>query len=334
MVYLSVFESDKYNFFESFTFGITAAVITLVGLVVIYLSINVQHAIQKSRELYWEIIGYTYEEQDNQYFKMIRGKIRKNIELYKQTLTINRLNKYVVFMAIFSILMVITIWWHYYNYISKMNVDVIQLKYAKWYLVGVTLILIAFAIVLYIITNPYLLGNLKKVEDMLDGKKKTELTTVAIAAYTIELLIVAEDGYLQIVPRFPFKFSNLKIESNIVLYIPNAKPYPLHKHISNYVWEGEMKIKNDIDGRSDLFGYDLKFNNTGEIKDYEYINEQCALPELGAGDGTEVYITLTIITDEEKLDVHFNNFTLERIHGTMDHLKPINVRVPLEVMFD
>lgn len=330
MFYLKLFESSQYNFFESFTFAITAAVITLVGLIAIYLSINVQHAIQRSRELYWEIIGWTYEEQDEKYFKEIRGKVRKNIELYKHTLAMNRLNNLVVLIAIVSILSVLIIWWHYFIYISEMNVNETQLKYAKWYLIAATIILVMFSIVLYVITKPHLLGNLRKVEDMLDGNEKTELTTGSIAAYTVELLVIVEDCYLQIVPRFPFKISNVKIKSSVQICIPDAKPYPKHKYISSYEWDGVMKIMNDIDGRSDLYGYEIKFNKTGEIKDHECIYTQCAVPSIGAGNGSLVYITLTITTEEEKLEVGFPTFIIKEIYGTMDHLKPISVRVPFE----
>lgn len=332
MLYLNLFESSTYNFFESFTFAITASVITLVGLIVIYLSINVQHAIQRSRELYWEIIGYTYEEQDERYFKEIRGKVRKNIELYKHTLTLNLLNKLVVLIAIISIVTVLIIWWHYFFYISKMNVNRLQLVYAEWYLIAITIILMLFSVILYIITKPYLLGNLKKVENMLDGTKKTELTTISIAAYSIELLIIVDYGYLQIVPRFPFKISNIKIQSSVRLYIPDAEPYPKDKYISDYVWEGEMIIKNDIDGRSDLYGYDIKFNSTGEIKDNEYIHQQCTVPNLGARNGSLVYIILTIISDEGRLEVLFPEFIIKDIYGTIDHLKPISIGVPFEII--
>ncbi|THF74405.1 Asp23/Gls24 family envelope stress response protein [Cohnella fermenti] len=321
---------NKYEFFETFTFSITASLVTLVGLITIFLSINVQHSIQKAREIYWEAIGFTYEEQDSTYFNSIRGKLRRNVELYRQILMPNFFNKIVIFIAIGSILAVVYIWWSYVYYLSTIEADGNQVNHARQYLIIVTTVLAAFCIILLMIIRPFFTGKIVKVKKIFNGNIRTELSTVSLAAHTIEILVVVDYGYLQIVPRFPFDYKNLKIETDIELYIPDAKPYPALKYISKCVLQGEMQMKYKVDGIVDLFGYDVKFNETGDINDSKYINEQCRIPDLGAGNGSEVNITLYLETKEGKLVVKFPKFIIEDIYGTINTLKPTSVQRSLD----
>lgn len=328
-----ILEANKgyYQFFETFTFSITTALLTLIGLVAIFISINTQHSIQKSREIHWDLMGYLYEEQDENFFKSIRGRIKRNIKLYKQATNSNNITNIIVCVSILAILSVLYIWWNYFYYVKGLNVDEVQISHAKIYLIIITNVFILFIIILFIMTKPKLIGNLEKLEKINDGNYPTELSTISLAALSMEVCVIVDYALLQIIIRFPFEYKNIKITPDIILYIPNSKPYPLHKYISRYTIDGDMRLIDDIDMYKELnYGYDVKFNETGEITDCIYKNEQCKLPELHAGVGTEIYSTFYIQSKEGCLQVNFPNVVINDVYGTFEYIRPTSVIVPHE----
>jgi hypothetical protein len=113
MLFLSLFsyfkiKDESLGDFIGVIFGVTAGILSLMGLVAIFVSLNSQHKIEKCRELYWQMIDNSFNNYDiYEISKYIKRDIFNYSKIFSQE---ERILKNVIFISKVSILIVIITW--------------------------------------------------------------------------------------------------------------------------------------------------------------------------------------------------------------------------------
>ena len=200
-------------------FGLTAGVLTLVGLVSLFISIDSQHKIQKARELKWEIdalrIKYSSHEYEN-----IAKQFHEKFFLYKNILDSNGKSKKnytfnFIELVNKSLLGVIFLW-----FITPILLTVLSdYSFLESIFIGiVTVIVIILLFSFYIFLDK--LKDIKKIAeledpaDYLDGVKYKDLDSIFWFSSTLKLKLKLDypSNKFSIRVGTPFEFTNFKIK--------------------------------------------------------------------------------------------------------------------------
>ncbi|MGE7687080.1 hypothetical protein [Peribacillus simplex] len=93
-------------------FGITSGILTLVGLISIYVSLNTQHSLQKCKELYWNIVSLTKRDTHREKHET-REKFNQDFHLYQHIYDEGipeRSTKTIINLSISAIFFVLFVW--------------------------------------------------------------------------------------------------------------------------------------------------------------------------------------------------------------------------------
>ncbi|MFG6496255.1 hypothetical protein P8610_12890 [Fictibacillus sp. UD] len=173
-----ILEMTELNFSNIFpeSLAITAAILSLMGLIAIFISLNTQHNIQRCRELYWEMVDTKHKfKSDN---VAIANELRRLINNY--SVAFNPGTNYIgriIFIAQVTIWFVILTWttifvlnyWPKYS-LSKLNFNSIWsfLSDLNFNIICILLILsVANSILFYFANIIKDLNSIKKVDDRL-----------------------------------------------------------------------------------------------------------------------------------------------------------------------
>lgn len=154
----------------SLIFGVTSGILSLMGLVAIFVSLNSQHKIQKCRELYWEII----ENQGNYDLSIyeISEKMTNKIWLYSKIYNSEeKFIKYVILVSQFTIILVIWLWALIVAFIDGNYLEntLIWISY-----ISGTVILLLFFNILGKLKRGAHIGELPEIKDIFDISKEKE----------------------------------------------------------------------------------------------------------------------------------------------------------------
>ncbi|WP_428912041.1 hypothetical protein [Niallia sp. Krafla_26] len=154
----------------SIMFGVTSGILSLMGLVAIFVSLNSQHKIQKCREIYWEIIEIQGNYDLNIY--EISEKMTNKIWLYSKVFNSEeKFIKYVIWVSQFTIVLVILLWSLIVAFIDGTYLEntLIWISY-----ISGTIILLLFFNILGKLKRGTHIGELPEVNDILDISKEGE----------------------------------------------------------------------------------------------------------------------------------------------------------------
>lgn len=182
-------------------FGLIASVLTLVGLISIFVSLNSQYNIQKSRELYWGLLQETKKET-----------IKNKLSLYNDILGGNeKFTPKVIRLVLFTIATVIilstiliTALWAVFNTTEK----IIIVSGA----VVIYALLIWFGVILLKLKNIEIVSDLPSVKKMLDGHEDTKVKTSVLVSQTL-------------IPEFKIRNDNFSFKVWVTLPVNNVKVY-------------------------------------------------------------------------------------------------------------
>jgi hypothetical protein len=185
-------------------FGLIAGVLTIVGLLSIFISINSQHNIQKCREIYWKLM------RSNE-----RGPLLEEFILYHDILKDNeRFTTKVVNIILVTIGVVVV-------FTCLLTIILCVIKFTFWEIVLAGLvtvcisgIFIRFSFVLNDLKKVQKISSLPGVENLLDANYFTRVNTISLMAQTVGF------HYRK------FIFPNQKDEIHINIYI--GTPLPFH----------------------------------------------------------------------------------------------------------
>lgn len=183
--------------------GLSASVLTLVGLVSIFVSINSQQKIQKCREILW---GINTDQLD-------ATQIGNHLNLYYEIQTDGeRFTKKTIKTAVFSIravcfilvLCMFSLTHTFENY--EFFVSLICTFTA-------IIILILFSVIISRLSSIKTISDLPNIDDLLDtNNKNSEIATLLIAARSSKVLITRQIDGCRIILILPLPFVNMSIE--------------------------------------------------------------------------------------------------------------------------
>lgn len=160
--------------------GVTGGVISLIGLIAIFVSLNSQHKIQKCREIYWECIDIIQE--NSSCFKIgeeLKRKLQKYANVYESA---KELDRSIVFGSRTGIIIVLIIWASLIgirNDLSVANEIMLNL-----FLIPIFIVILIFYRILGNLNNLAIIGKLKSTRELLTVEGKHDLRNVLLASNT------------------------------------------------------------------------------------------------------------------------------------------------------
>lgn len=205
-------EGDGVN---TILFGITSGLLSLVGLIAIYMSINSQQNIQKAKEYLWELQLFTLNNdvQDEKSAKKLKWIYQHYCELQKTS----RSTKVVVVLTSLVLFFCGFFWTIYILYnINSLN------HFLFFFLVCSLAILLSFIFLLLCLTRTDLMGNLPKPNKLFDVHLKEEGLDMSelIFSYTSIDIVYSHRKTLLVITLntpIPINSENIKLSTNITI---------------------------------------------------------------------------------------------------------------------
>ncbi len=213
----------NYSFILTIVFGVTGGILTLVGLIAIFISISTQHNVQKAREILWELQGFHVDYHSLENEKKTWLRLEHLFYQYEKLLKVNKPVSLVIKVAKGSIFFVGMTWLTILIYLIK------PLSYnQKAYLIVIVsigiLILLIFIVILNRLGRVTYVADLPKIEVLKNIRYEDEVMRMPyIASLTSSLyleidkdneewidLILAHDN-----SAIPWQGHNIKTSFNI-----------------------------------------------------------------------------------------------------------------------
>lgn len=145
---------------SSILFGMTGGLLSLVGLIAIYISLNSQHKIDKAREIIWSI-GEMAVEVGNYGDESLK-KLQWAYFHYRELVKVNFINKAVVVIAMITIIFV-SVSWSIYIYSLKIK---LWSSFIGLFTPVTIIIMLLFAGLLYMLTKIFVIGDIPRHENL------------------------------------------------------------------------------------------------------------------------------------------------------------------------
>lgn len=187
-------------------FGATTGLLTLVGLISIFVSINRQHKVEKARELYWDLASLPYQYSDYKDDK-IGKKIYHIFSLYETIIKpTGDFTAKVIIMAKGSIIFVSLAWTSMLLFLMP-TLYLFEYVYVIIIIVAVVFFFFAFYIFLDKLLHINSLANLPITEQLLDADNKNyDVQVISLAGIAMKLKIVIMDDIYRVSVGFPVPF--------------------------------------------------------------------------------------------------------------------------------
>ncbi|KGX91047.1 hypothetical protein [Pontibacillus marinus] len=258
-------------------FGISGGLLSLVGLIAIFISINSQHSIEKARDILLELELFRI---DNPQTRILTAKkIRSKIEQYKRLVTMSAPTMIVIVIAILTILFVGVSWIYYLN---------------GTFVIISFFVILSFTLCLILLTQISFIGALPKPKIFKD------VNTVHKGISMKDLFAMSLQG------RISVKNKQLKrLQFHSPLDIENIKTFELTVHyITTGVKEREVVEYNEfnlVKGRDNIkiMSYDIN-----RLSPNYYLEVPVRASELYNFD--EVLVGLLIELEDGVLTVEFS----------------------------
>ncbi|MFE8701724.1 hypothetical protein ACFYKX_14055 [Cytobacillus sp. FJAT-54145] len=166
-------------------FGITAGVLSLVGLLSIFISLSFQHRLEKTRELYWDMVNLPFEgintentiKRMTQHIRQFR-KIRGGTDLFTHIVTK---------VSLFTILFVCLIWSVYVGLVVELGLEGFLIIIST---ILAIIILLYFFNILRQISHIDRISDLPKLSNMLDAHKEEDLLATQFLPMSTHLAFI------------------------------------------------------------------------------------------------------------------------------------------------
>ena len=190
---------------------INSGILSLVGLISIFISMNSAHNVQRSREILWSIFTLPYKKNLFLDKGAIGQEIFRKYILYEQI--INEKNRFLIHIITFSQVVLafsILIWTTIVLNLSMMNYspfDIVALLFGLF--LSICFLLYFMFRILGDLKSISKVGQLPTVDELLDANLLTiDSNIITLAAVSSRLKIVDTDIFL----GFPILFKNLRVE--------------------------------------------------------------------------------------------------------------------------
>lgn len=286
-------------------FGITSGLLSLVGLIAIYVTINSQQNIQKAKEYIWELKALNKDKlADKGSFERLEWILTHYGDLHKSDAPI----KIVVALAVIVIAYCGTVWLVYI--LQSIN----SINNLLFYITaGGVLILILFILILISLTNTSFIGNLPTANKLLRLDSKTEgirMTSILMRHAKLEVVHFPKAESIMLAISFPGPVSIEGVVFEIKVY---------YEALGN-----QRKSDNDFNEKSELTYKVFESFFTKNYLVYELKERYLKLNEFK--NYGEMLVTLEIkkmkslvpSKEEEILELYYiiNNFSYEEGYVT------------------
>ena len=160
----------------SYITALTAGILSLVGLVAVFVAINSQHTIQKCRELLWEMQEMPFEEED---IKQLSKWFRKKIWMYCQIISSKEEFTFTSIRVARLTIITVVVMWLLLAIISPLyKVSVFEYVIIIFFTIVCSIILTAFYIILGNMADISKAGKLPTPSQLLDVNYPSAINTL------------------------------------------------------------------------------------------------------------------------------------------------------------
>ncbi|MGE8054525.1 hypothetical protein ACQKOD_11205 [Bacillus mycoides] len=138
---------------ENIVFGVTSGLLSLIGLIAIFVSINTQHNIEKSREILLELTDFMGHYPEGSYKS--REKLNWYLQNFIRLTKITPSNFIVIIISSFTVIFVMYTWIHYYWDVNHL------------FILSASLILAGFIFLILMLSRVVTVGGLIKSENLM-----------------------------------------------------------------------------------------------------------------------------------------------------------------------
>lgn len=241
-------------------FGITSGLLSLVGLIAIYMSINNQQNIQKAKEYLWELQSFTLNNrvQDENSAKKLEWIYHHYCELQKTS----RSTKSVVALASFVLLFCGFFWTIYILYsINNLN------HFLFVFLVCSLAALFSILLLILSFTRTDLMGNLPKPDKLFDihsSEEGVDMSELIFSYISIDVAYSSKRALLVVTLNTPVPINtkNIKLkpgfvnrsESDIIIFPSKDFKFTRGRPVTSY---NNIELPIDNEGNKKDFSLSL-----------------------------------------------------------------------------
>jgi len=313
------------------TFGIVSIIVTLVGLSAIFIALNMQQNVQKLRDIYWRLFGFsTIPNGDNT--PENEGDLVKFFRMYEQVYkNDNKPTKFILKIVLFTLSITILILAFVGLYVMPYFLTKVE------YIISSTIVIIGITVLATFIYSFKMLNNVSKSSELpspievLDVNYKKDIRTLLIAGHFMKLRIFRweEEGSLdrfQILVGFPLAFTNLEIDGDLFIGKQDLNSYD--DYCANFVVLPSLTINNNefssrychVNYLDDIYWYNVLTNiRVPEDRDYLRIELRLSTSE----EVLSVYYDLINISDLYRNDVSLTHQTKDLLNTIINFPKRV-----------
>ncbi|AOZ94879.1 hypothetical protein [Paenibacillus crassostreae] len=297
-------------------FGVISTIATLVGLIAIFLSFNMQQNVQKLRDIFWELSKYSryinthYNiEAEIHFFEQytMYDQIYNNgSKLTKRTLT-TATYSLVIMSLVFMIILLI---------IKPPASTLLEFIIATLFIVCVSSTLFLFIRLILFVGNIKKISDLPSPQEILNGNTQKNINTLVIVGQFLKLRIIRwydKDTY-QFLVGLPLPFTDIEVTNE--LYIGLDNPNEDDDYYSNIIHLPERII----DGKQNISSMYSPYEG---FSDYYWFNLATDIRIDSNRDYLRVELSLTSSSNGEEITVQFDNIQIKDLFTS--HLNPILV---------
>jgi hypothetical protein len=175
---------DSIDTIISLTTGVTGGLLSLVGLIAIFLSINTQHTIERARQILWELDFFDVDNIKNDQYTARRALTY--IKQYRNLVKLSWPIVLVVLVALITLIFVMATWLSLWNNVTSLNISNNNILTKFFFLSSLILLLFFILILLLPVTRWF--GGLPKWKDLLDGNQNMiHVLTLLAKTMTIQI---------------------------------------------------------------------------------------------------------------------------------------------------
>ncbi|WP_143756780.1 hypothetical protein [Paenibacillus peoriae] len=289
----------------SIAFGVISTIATLIGLIAIFLSLNMQHNIQKLRDIFWGMSRYSRyinkhldidsETHFNEQFILYEQIYNNGSKLTKRTLSTALLS--LVIMALIFILVLYII--------MPPSSNFLEFIIAIFLIISAITALFLFFRLLWISNSTKKISDLPSPQEILNGKPKGNINTLVIAGQFMKLHIIRwdnNDSY-QFLVGLPLPFTDIEVSNELFMGMNNPNLdddyFTNIIHLSNRVIDGRINLSSTYSPYSEFNEY-YWFNLSTGIKldrSRDYLRVELSLTSAANRDEVSVYYDYIKISD-------------------------------------
>ncbi len=231
---------DNGNTFDSLISlitGISGGLLSLVGLIAIFLSINTQHNMERAREILWEL---DFAEE------LSEKKIITYIQQYKTLLKLSLPITLVVIVAIVTIVFVGLLWANLWITITKLGIY--QNYFTSFLFLGSIFILFLFFALLLLLPITRWFGGLPKWESIINGSE-VKFPVLTLFSRTVDITITRffNKPFEIFLRSSKIPFYNIRISGKIICAVSGEQEHRHHYRFEDYIItrdnRGDQQIK-------------------------------------------------------------------------------------------